>query len=218
MNTIIPAIIPQSYQHLEKALRRVETFTRTVQIDIVDGVFVPFISWPYHEGDSISELAQHGKEFQIEVDLMIKNPERVILEYVKAGVKRVIVHLESTEELQDICAYHHKHDFELGLSINNGTELSELTRHIDEVDFVQLMGIAQIGSQGQTFDPRVLERINTIRSAYPDLVISIDGSVNSETLPLLKKAGATRFVSGSAILSASDPARAFKELEDLVED
>ena len=79
------------------------------------------------------------------------------------------------------------------------------------------MGIAKIGSQGQPFDERVLERVRVLRAEYPELTISIDGSVNVETVVLLSQAGADRFVSGSAILKAKNPAEAFHEFEALTE-
>jgi pentose-5-phosphate-3-epimerase len=74
------------------------------------------------------------------------------------------------------------------------------------------MGIKHIGSQGQPFDERVLERVAKLRALYPSRTISIDGSVNRETLPQLKAAGADRFVSGSAILNQPDPVLAYTEL------
>jgi ribulose-phosphate 3-epimerase len=78
------------------------------------------------------------------------------------------------------------------------------------------MGIARIGSQGNPFDERVLERIRALKSLYPDLEVSIDGSVRAETLPSLIEAGATRFAVGSAILHAEDPEEAYRTLSSIV--
>lgn len=215
MQTIIPAIIPTSREHLEISLARVAPFANEVQIDIVDGQFVPFTSWPYVGSGSVHTLAQYVTAHAIEVDLMVMLPETVIDVYANAGVARMVVHLESTNDLSGIIAHRKKHEYQLGLSILNDTPLELLLPHIPEVDYVQLMGIKDIGSQGQPFDERVLERIATLRATFPDLVISIDGSVNRDTIPRLAEAGANRLVSGSAIFSAENPYDAYMELTRL---
>jgi len=212
MNTIIPAIIPNSEAHLHDTLALLAPFTRSVQIDIVDGVFVPFTSWPYSTDSHIKSLGEHIEGFDVEVDLMLMEPETVVEEYLKAGVQSIVVHLESTQKLEAIIALKATYTFKLGFSINNDTDLSVLTDVLEHADYVQLMGIAHIGSQGQPFDTRVLTRIAELKGMHPELLISIDGSVNGESLPLLVQAGARRFVSGSAILKHENPQVAYEEL------
>ncbi len=215
MSPIVPAIIPKTFDEIGKTLRIVSPFTHEVQIDIVDGVFVPFISWPYQEPGTITDLQVHTGDFLIEMDLMIQEPETVIEAYAKTGVRRIVVHLETVTDLNRICTVREKYDFKLGFSINNDTPLEMLTAVIDSADYVQLMGIAHIGTQGQPFDERVLGRIRTLRHAYPELLISIDGSVNLETVGKLAHAGAGRCISGSAILKAHNPPEAYTHLVSL---
>ena len=215
MKHIVPAIIPESLDHLRESLFAVRPFTREVQVDIVDGKFVPFTSWPYLPGASIEDLALFTPTFTIEVDLMLMEPEEVIPLYRRFGVKKIVVHAESTKNLPRIFAQRRDLGFELGLSIHNDSPLSVLTDHMKEIDYVQLMGIAHIGSQGQPFDERVLGKISELRKSHPNLTISIDGSVNRETLPRLVGAGASRCVSGSAILKAENPEVAYRGLADL---
>lgn len=209
---IVPAIIPQSRAHLIESLERVWSFTNAVQIDIVDGAFVPPRSWPYTQNESLKEFKPIIDGFSVEVDLMIQAPETVVEHYLEAGVQKVVIHLESTEALESIVALKERYPFELGLCILNGTDIEVLLREIHHADYVQLMGIAEIGSQGVPFDIRVVERIRALKAEFPDLPISIDGSVNKDTLPLLKEAGADRFAVGSAIVSADDPEHAYREL------
>lgn len=215
MSPVVPAIIPTSLTNLEEILTAVSPFAREVQVDIVDGVFVPFVSWPYGEDDRISDIDAYTNDFLIEVDLMLMEPERVIEEYLKAGVRRAVVHLESTKNLDTILALKKKYDFKLGFSIGNDTSLEMLMDVIDDADYVQFMGIAKIGSQGQPFDERVLERISTLKKTHPNLLVSIDGSVNEETISRLAHAGADRVVAGSAILKAENPHKAFETLVSL---
>lgn len=215
--TIVPAVIPESVAHLAESLRTIETFSREVQIDIVDGVYVPYTSWPYTEHTSVQALSAYTEKLTIEVDLMIETPEQVIREYLATGVQRVVVHLESVKTLAPIVACKQEYSFALGFSVNNDTPLSVLESVVGYADFVQLMGISQIGTQGQPFDERVLARMRTIVSAHhTSLPISVDGSVNGETLSRLKEAGAERLVVGSYIMHAQNPHEAYRTLTQLV--
>lgn len=215
MSPIVPAVIPTSFADIVSTLNRISSFTHEVQIDVVDGKFVPYTSWPYCDGAHIADLAQITKEYITEMDLMIMEPEQVFHEYVATGVRRIVVHLESVHDLAPILSLRKEHDFKLGFSINNDTPLSTLTDVIDSADYVQLMGIAHIGVQGQPFDEQVLSRITELRKAYPALLISIDGSVNADTVGRLAHAGADRCVSGSAILKQEHPEEAFDSLVSL---
>lgn len=215
MSPIIPAIIPDSFESLKSTLGRL-SFVKGVQVDIVDGQFVPFTSWPYQGEGKLEELGEIAEAFEIELDLMIMAPEEALDACARAGIRRVVIHLESTDSLERILDHHASHTYELGFSILNDTPLDTLTPYISAIDYVQLMGIKDIGSQGQPFDERVIERIRTLRHMYPDLPISIDGSVNRSSISKLAEAGATRFISGSAILKASDPEAVFREFESLV--
>jgi ribulose-phosphate 3-epimerase len=210
---IAPAIIPTSFLDLQEQLARVESFAHEVQVDIVDGIFVPFTSWPYADAsDTIAQLKEYTDTYHVEVDLMIERPEDVLTQYLDAGVRSVVVHLEGVADFDMLLELKAQYDFRLGFSISNDTPLDMLTAVIDHADYVQLMGIAHIGSQGQPFDERVLDTIRTLKDAHPTLTISIDGSVNEETLPRLMDAGAQRCVSGSAIMSAENPLVAFDAL------
>lgn len=215
MNRIAPAIIPESFSHLRESLERVRPFTREVQVDIVDGNFVPFVSWPYTKKSSPEDLAAFTALFFIEIDLMVMRPEDVIPLYARVGVRSMVVHLESTEALPSIIAQRDRLGFSLGLSLNNDTPLHALEEYIPHIEYVQFMGIGKIGSQGQPFDARVLERIMELKARHPDVSISIDGSVNDKTLPLLIEAGADRCVAGSFIMSSDDPEVSYNTLTAL---
>ena len=216
MERIIPAIIPQSLDHLRDTFLTIVPPAHEVQIDIVDGKFVPFTSWPYRGSGSVMLLREFCDVAIVEVDLMIQSPEVAIPLYVKAGVQKVVVHLETVRDFEEIVRHRDAHGYELGISVSNTTPLAVLTSACSNVEYVQLMGIHDIGSQGQPFDTEVLERIKYLKNLFPELIISIDGSVNEKTIPLLLEAGADRFVSGSAILNAENPRSAYERLSALV--
>lgn len=209
---IIPALIPKSFADLRTRIDVVRNFVDEVQVDIVDGMFVPFISWPYGEGEQIADIAVFTKEILIEVDLMILHPELVLEEYLRAGVQKVVIHVESTNALEEILSLKQTYPFLLGLSIHNNTDIQILLDVLHCANYVQLMGIADIGSQGQPFDERVLDTIRILKMHSPALCVSIDGSVNVSSLLKLHDAGARRFVSGSAIMNATNPHDAYDAL------
>ena len=215
---IIPAVIPTSRHHLDVTLESLSTFSEHVQVDVVDGSFAPVASWPYKEETDIRDTlgALTFDSMEVGLDLMIQSPEDTLELWRETHAARIIVHVESTNKLATILSHASHHSYKLGLAFNNDTNL-DLLSDIDRygVDFVQLMGIATIGEQGLPFDDRVVERIKTVKEKFPDMIVSIDGGVKEETLPLLRDAGADWFVSGSAILRAENPEAAYHTLSNL---
>lgn len=215
MVEIVPAVIPTSLAHLREVAERVRGFASVFQIDVTDGVFAGVASWPYGTGEaagSPADIADIAAAFSVEVDLMIDDPTSQIEAWARAGVKRVVIHFESTADPASALSTAKALGLEAGLAFDDDTPISMLTPLFADVDFVQCMGIDKVGTQGEPFEPRVLENIRAIHSAFPDLPIGVDGSVNESTLPALLHAGATRFVAGSAIVSADDPHKAYERL------
>ncbi len=235
MIEIIPAIMPDTYEDLLSKAGRVKGLVPLAQIDIMDGAFVKSKSWPYSEGGTKREphfvalMAQDEgmpfwEDLDYEIDLMIGEPEKHIDEWLPLGASRLIFHIESIKDMDLFWG----HDMwkegardiggekvvQLGLALNPDTSLDAIHPYISKIDFVQCMGIAKIGYQSQPFDERVLTQINALRVAYPNLPISVDGGVNMDTARLLKDAGATRLVSGSAIFGAEYPAEAIADLHN----
>lgn len=217
MCDIVPAIIPKSLRDLRQQLQKV-SFVSQVQIDVVDGKFVETISWPYAGEVPNFDLVEPIPDIEVEVDLMVAEPLKAAEEWYKVGAKRFIFHIESlsAKDIEALFEWQDTRDVLVALSLNNDTPLRVIAGHLDWIDYVQLMGIAKIGSQGQPFDDRVLDRIAALRGEHPDLVISIDGSVNEDTLLALKAAGASRLVVGSAIMKHPNPLEAYQNLLALV--
>ncbi|MEK7514297.1 MAG: hypothetical protein AAB587_00520 [Patescibacteria group bacterium] len=230
---IIPAIIPKDFNDLQSKLARVANLVSLVQIDILDGRLTSEPSWPYRfkEDPDFKEIVSQQKGFpyweklDFEVDLMAKNPEALWRDWVSAGCKRLIIHLESTDSMEKLLieigsqavAKDSPFYTEIGIAIEIETPLEGLFPFIPKIDFVQFMGINHIGFQGELFDERVIEKIKAFRTTYGDMPISVDGGVNLENaLPLLV-AGATRLVSGSALFDALDIEAELKEFRNLLQ-
>lgn len=236
MIEIIPAIMPDSYDDLIAKAGRVRGHAPLAQIDIMDGVFVSSKSWPYTEGgvrkekhfvalSAQDEGLPYWEELDYEIDLMITEPEKHIDEWLPLGASRLIFHLEAIKDQELFWGHDIFKDgtrdiggakvIEVGLAISPRTPFAVLEPHIPKVEFVQVMGIAKVGYQGEPFDfdDHVLEHVNQLRVRYPNLTISVDGGVNLKTAPLLRAAGANRLVAGSVIFGASDVASAIRELK-----
>ncbi len=232
MSVIVPAILPTSRDDLDEKLLRLHGLVDAVQVDVVDGRFVTPASWPYKDvqgntrtpsGDSFPYLGQ----ITYEVDLMVEEPENVIRHWIDAGATRVVIHAETTRMLPKLMnelstTYGHDKDFTpdllaFGLAINVSTELALIEPFLHQCDFVQFMGIAKIGRQGEPFDKRVLAKISAFRKKYPAMPLQVDGGVSLETAPGLLQAGVTRLVVGSDLWKAPDLAAELKKLQGLVQ-
>lgn len=211
---IVPAIIPQSYNDLEAQVARLVGVPE-VHLDVVDGVFVDSLSWPY-EPVGIPQRAQALlAPFSLEVDLMVEDQCGAGAAWLMAGADQLVFHAEvvSVSELEQFSTIHR---CSIGIAASNEYPLEQLYQYFPFVDYVQVMGIAQIGAQGQSFDSRALTRIARIQADFPQLHISLDGSVNPETLPSLTKFHLQRLIVGSAIMGAPHPLKAYHELTNLV--
>lgn len=213
---IVPALIPTDRAAVIEFAKQV-SFAREIQIDVVDGIFVPHTSWPYDPADEPKAIKSATDVFTLEVDLMVSNPIVAAHQWIDAGADMLVFHIESVElEVFRNFVSTAPKNVSIGVACHGETPLTTLLSYIPCAEYVQLMGIAEIGAQGQSFDRTVLTKITQLREKCPDLMISIDGSVNENTIVELKKAGAHRFVSGSAITKAADKEAAYLNLNSLV--
>jgi len=206
---IIPAIIPSTLSDLRQLVSRLAGLPE-IHLDVVDGIFVPFISWPYNS----QELPRVAKEsldvFSLEVDLMVNKPLSAAHNWIEAGADQLVFHVE-TISLASFKDFTDNTNMTIGISSNNDTDFNIIKEYLPYADYVQVMGIGAIGTQGQPFDVRSLNRIAMIRENFPNLAISIDGSVNAETLPKLVSLKLNRYIIGSAIIKQDDQILAYKK-------
>lgn len=220
MLEIIPAIMPRNYEDLKNRVALVRGIVPLVQIDICDGVFVKNQTWPYDEKDNDTSnfnLIMEEKEgmpfwedIDFELDLMVVDAVENFPVYMKLGPKRIIFHIEAIGNFSEFKDFlegldtYIRDTVQIGIAINTKTNIENIFPLVNYVDFVQCMGIEHIGFQGEGFDEKVLEHIKTLKEKYPDIIISVDGSVNLDTAPELIDAGVERLVIGSAIFKSND--------------
>jgi ribulose-phosphate 3-epimerase len=228
MTEVIPAVLAKDINDLRQKIANVVNVSHIVQIDMCDGKFVSSSSWPMQRGDMESttiildeeEGMPYWENLDFEFDLMVKDAIKQFDFFVRLGAKRIIFHLEAEDEKElkdfiDSIDLYTRENLDIGIAINTTTPIEKLFPFINSIDFVQCMGIEHIGFQGEAFDTRVLSQIKELKDKYPDLIISVDGSVNEDTAPLLVEAGASRLVVGSALMRSFDVKETIKELENL---
>jgi len=214
---IIPAIIPESFEDLKAKLFLFKGLVPAVQIDVTDGIFVPSKSWPFN--DDAWSCGVHMEpsfmdEINFEFDLMVSNPEGCLQDLIDIGAKRIIVHVESSKKLEEIIESL-KNKVEVGIAFNIETPFELYDHLLEKVDFVQLMGIEKIGFQGQEFSKKVIDKIKELKKRKSDIIISVDGGADLKNASALIEAGATRLVSGSAILKSDNIKKTIEQFKEL---
>lgn len=211
---IVPALIPQSEAEIIAATDAL-LFARELQIDVVDGVFVPTVSWPYNPVGEPVAIKPHTDRYTLEIDLMVADPVSAAHAWVKAGADMLVFHVESLT-LDALKYFRDTTTASVGVAFHGDTPLDMFLPYVHEADYIQVMGVETIGAQGQVFDTKTIEKVTTLRQQFPNYSITVDGGVNGTTIQSLKKAGADRFIAGSAIVKQPDPRSAFEALKALV--
>ncbi|KKW38186.1 hypothetical protein A3J11_02015 [Candidatus Kaiserbacteria bacterium RIFCSPLOWO2_02_FULL_55_12] len=225
MGIVIPAVLPSSRKELEEKLALFASIPAVsrVQIDVVDGRFAAPASWPYNSPSTksdlvLGEMLPHLDHIEYEIDLMCVDAEVAVEAWLTLGATRLTLHAESVIDLPRLIAFVRDRygDFiSLGLALSVASELALIEQCLEGIAYVQFMGIARIGRQGQPLDPRVFEKVRAFHRRHPSIPIQIDGGVSLQNAKKLLAAGASSLVIGSGILKAKDPAAAVAAFEEL---
>jgi len=221
MIQVLPAIIPHTKSQMEEEMKKVSSFAKLVQVDITDGVFVPTTSWPYNGRDQeyFEALKTEDKgwpeweDVDVELHLMVKNPEHVLLDWIQTGVVSIVAHIEATDNFHAVIDMCRNHNVSVGVAIKPSTDTTRIAEFVPLVDFIQCMGSDMLGKHGTALDDKAVEQIKTLHSLYPDSIISVDIGVSEESAQRLVDAGARKFIAGSAILDAENPREVFNKLK-----
>jgi ribulose-phosphate 3-epimerase len=219
MSIVVPAVLPTSKKDLEEKLALFASFSgiSRVQIDVVDGKFASPASWPYNALVDIQTKVQNGEilpyldRFEYEIDLMCFDVEQAIHDWLQLGATRLTLHVETTTDMSRLLAsIQRKYGagdglLSVGLSLSNTTDLALIEPYLERVQYVQCMGIATIGKQGQLFDRRVLEKVSALRKKYPALAVQVDGGISLANAHLFSKLGVSNLIIGSSLIHSPDP-------------
>jgi len=199
MIKIAPSILSADFSKLGEEITSItEAGADMIHIDVMDGMFVPNISF----GPVVIKSIRGKSNLCFDVHLMIESPERYIDEFVKAGADLITVHAESTTHLHRTIQQIKAHGVKAAVSLNPATSVESLKYIIDELDMVLLMSVNP-GFGGQKFIPSTLEKIKEVRSMNANIDIQVDGGITDKTVKGCIEAGANVFVAGSYVFSGN---------------
>jgi ribulose-phosphate 3-epimerase len=199
---VVPAILANDLPAFTSLVRSAEGFADYVQIDMMDGIFVPSNSI------SAAELATVKSTVRSEAHLMVKNPEDWLEAAAMFGCEEILFHFEAVDDPAAVVKLLRETNFQTGLAVNPATRVSDFIEIADLVDSVMFMAVNP-GFYGAPFIPEVMDSLRELRSLRPALDIGVDGGVKIDTAMLAREAGADYVCVGSAIFKAEDPGQAY---------
>ncbi len=212
---LAPSLLAADFGNLEKEMSWFnQSRADWLHLDIMDGVFVPNISFGFPVLKAVARLCQKP----LDVHLMIVQPEKFIGEVKALGAYMMNVHYEACPHLHRVLGQIHEAGMKAGVTLNPSTPVCVLEDIIQDTDMVLLMSVNP-GFGGQKFIEHTIDKVKSLRSLIErtgsHALIEIDGGVNMETGRRLREAGADVLVAGSAVFGAPDPLKAAADLASL---
>jgi ribulose-phosphate 3-epimerase len=205
---VVPAILTDDPVKLKSMLSLAETYTDYVQIDIMDGKFVPShsITWEH--------ILNIQTNLKWEVHLMVEQPEQQLGNYQRAGASKVIFHYETAPSPDHVISLARRLKLGIGMALNPETPVSAILPFTDYVDSVLFLSVNP-GFYGAQFISDVLHKIQELRRLRPELNIGIDGGIKDTNIAQISRTGVNEIFVGSAILLQADPAASYRNLLSL---
>ena len=198
-------MLSADFLHLENDVRMVNEHADIFHLDIMDGVFVPNLSYGFPVVEAIAKIA----EKPLDVHLMIVKPENYVERFADAGAGLISFHLNATENPGDVLKMIRAKNVKAGLAINPDIPVEDLFPYLKDVDFILLMSVFA-GFGGQKFIETTYDRIRVLKAEMNrqgvNVPIEVDGGVSASNAAALVEAGAEMLVAGSAVFKAEDPA------------
>ena len=204
MAKVAPSILSADFSKLGADVQEICEFGADyIHVDVMDGAFVPNISF----GAGVMKSLNNVATIPYDVHLMIEDPDRYIEDFVTPNTEFITVHLEACRHLDRTIQHIHSTGVNAGVALNPATPIVMVEDVLDKVDMILIMSVNP-GFGGQKFIPRALDkirRLDEIRKANGyDFVIEVDGGVNLQNCEELKSVGTDILVAGSAVFKAED--------------
>ena len=214
MVKVAPSVLSADFAELKKDLDSIKNCGADwIHYDVMDGHFVPNISFGYSILNDISQVTN----LYLDVHLMIENPMKYVDEFIKAHASSITAHIEAFSNEQDIRAFikHvHHHGVNVGLSIKPATPVDTLIPYLDDLDLVLVMSV-EPGFGGQKFQEQAISKIEQLDQLRQErsYLIEVDGGINATTGMLCRQAGADVLVAGSYVFQAENRKEAIESLK-----
>lgn len=208
MVLIAPSMLSADFLHLEKDVEMVNSHADLFHLDVMDGSFVPNISFGFPIVEAIGKKAAKP----LDVHLMIVHPEKYVERFVKAGADMISFHFEAALQQSDkVIDLIHFFNCKAGIAINPDCPVEKIFPYLGKLDFVLVMSVFA-GFGGQKFIEDSLGRIASVKAELErlgrDIPIEVDGGISPDNASAVVNAGASILVAGSSVFKAADPAAA----------
>jgi len=206
---IVPAVLTDRPDELKKMITQSEGFCDLVQIDIMDGRFVP------SKSISAGDLAKIKTVLKLEVHLMVDEPSKYLKPFKEAGAKRIVFHYESKEDPAEVIRKIRALGMEAGIAINPETPVSKVEKYFKDIDILLFLSVNP-GFYGSKFIPEVCEKARALKERMGRPTIAMDGGLKAENIMMIKDAGVDLACVGSGLFGKGDPKENYKSLVDKI--
>jgi ribulose-phosphate 3-epimerase len=206
---IVPALLTDDINQLLTMAELCSTFTDYVQVDIMDGLFVP------SQSVSSDDIRTWKPPLRCEAHLMVVDPLAWLEPFAAIGAERIIFHFEIDANHSQIIDAITTSGMKAGIAVNPGTAVSDFADLVPRLDTVLFMAVNP-GFYGADFIPEVLDKMRSFRQEFADIAVGIDGGIKLSNALSAQQAGADYICVDSAILKSDNPRQAYEEFKRLV--